>query len=353
MSCRATISPGVGDRRLCLHLAHRQDSGLRRVDHGVEVGDAVHAEVGDREGAARELRRGDRAVTNPRGERPGLGGDPAQALLVGVEDRRDHEGVLRGDRDADVDARVELDLAVAVGAVGTRVFPQRDGAGLDHHVVEGRHDLAFLGGRLQPRAALDGGGHVDLGLQIEVRRGRLRLRHPPGDRLLELGELDHLGLSLGRLRLLGDAGCGAGRGRRSRSRRSGHPRRESLLDIGLDDPAARPRSADGGEVQSAIAPRSAWRWATPSRVHRLQLRLGKGAWPLASRDPAVGPGTRPQRAPAVRWPADLGPDPHRWCRRRPCPLGTRPRPRRRCPTTTSLASPTRAIGSPTGSVSPS
>ena len=36
---------------------------------------------------------------------------------------------------------------------------------------------------------LDGAAHVDLGLQVEVRRGRLRLGHPPRDRGLELGKV--------------------------------------------------------------------------------------------------------------------------------------------------------------------
>ena len=50
-------------------------------------------------------------------------GDLAQRLLVGVEDRRDHERILRGDGDPDVDPRVDLDVAVAVGAVGARELP--------------------------------------------------------------------------------------------------------------------------------------------------------------------------------------------------------------------------------------
>ena len=58
------------------------------------------------------------------GERPRLGRDLAQALAVGVEDGRHDQRVLRGDRDADVDPRIQLDLPVAVGAVGARELAQ-------------------------------------------------------------------------------------------------------------------------------------------------------------------------------------------------------------------------------------
>ena len=50
----------------------------------------------------------------------------AQPLEVGVEDRRHDQRVLGGDRDADVDAGIELEAAVAVGAVGARVLAQGD-----------------------------------------------------------------------------------------------------------------------------------------------------------------------------------------------------------------------------------
>eukprot|EP00958_Prasinococcus_capsulatus_P009211 scaffold905_cov310-Prasinococcus_capsulatus_cf.AAC.1 len=46
----------AGDE-LLLRAANGQDGGLRGVDDGVELRDAVHAQVGDGEGAPRELRR--------------------------------------------------------------------------------------------------------------------------------------------------------------------------------------------------------------------------------------------------------------------------------------------------------
>ena len=78
-------------------------------------------------------------------QRPRLGGDLPQALAVGVEDGGDDERVLGGDRDPDVDPRVELEAPVPVGAVGPRVLPQRQRTGLDHHVVERGHDVALAG----------------------------------------------------------------------------------------------------------------------------------------------------------------------------------------------------------------
>ena len=157
------------------------------------------------------------------GQRPRLGRDLPQALAVGVEDGRHDERVLGGHRDADVDPRVELEAAVAVGAVGARVLAQRERAGLDDHVVEGGHDVALLRRRLEARPGLDRAAHVDLGLQVEVRRGRLRLGHPPGDGLLELRRApDDVDWPLA------VSGCSrdAGRrpGRRGRRRRGGRRR---------------------------------------------------------------------------------------------------------------------------------
>src|ERR687895_282792 len=50
------------------------------------------------------------------------------------------QGVAGGHGDPDVDARVLLESAVAVGAVGARELAERDRRRLHHHVVEGRDD---------------------------------------------------------------------------------------------------------------------------------------------------------------------------------------------------------------------
>ena len=92
----------------------------------------------------------DRALAHPRDQRSRLAGDLAQRLLVGVEHGRHDQRVVRRDGDAHVDARVQLDLPVAVAAVGARVLPQRQGRRLDDHVVVGRRRLAS---RAPPRLA--------------------------------------------------------------------------------------------------------------------------------------------------------------------------------------------------------
>ena len=252
----------------------------------MEVGDPVHAEVGDREGAAGELGRGDRAVPHACGERPRLGGDLAQALAVGIEDGGNHQGVLGGDRDPDVDPRVELDPAVAIGAVGPGEVAEGERARLHHHVVEGRDHLPLLGRGLERLSAFNGGGHVDLRLQVEMRRSRLRLGHPAGDGLLELRQVDDFDLALGRLGFLGHA-----RGRAGGSRRRGGSRyacRKRLLNVPLDDSSPGPGPAQAGEVQSsisrdplgdrrrldaAITPNSGWRGSGRSLR---DLRWGRG-----------------------------------------------------------------------------
>jgi hypothetical protein len=87
-------------------------------------------------------------------EAAGLAADLPERLLVGVEDRRDHERVVRRDGDSDVDALVELEAGIDVGAVRARERAQRERADLDHEVVEGRR-LAFAGDRLELRAQRD------------------------------------------------------------------------------------------------------------------------------------------------------------------------------------------------------
>jgi hypothetical protein len=71
---------------------------------------------------------GDLTRADALSERPGLGRDLGKALEVGVEHGEHDEGVLGGDRDADVDPRVLLHPPVPVGAVGARVIAQGDRA---------------------------------------------------------------------------------------------------------------------------------------------------------------------------------------------------------------------------------
>src|SRR3954469_11846434 len=266
----------VADDRLALHLADRQDRRLRRVDDRRERRDPVHAEVRDRERRARQLRRADLPVAHLLGQRARLLRDLPEALAVGVEDRRDDERSLARDRYADVHAAVHLEAAVLVARVDEREVAQGDCARLDDHVVVGRdRRVLLLGKSLELVAQLDGALHVDVHRQREVRDRGLRLRHAPGDDLLDpRGLLDgHLALAglaggrlvgLGRLllgrgllRALGPGGLDLARLRllavgavllrlRSGARRRG-------LDVGLDDPPAGAGALDLREVDVVLA----------------------------------------------------------------------------------------------------
>src|SRR5215218_8928882 len=267
----------VAHHRLGLHHPDRQDRRLRRVDDRREARHPVHAEVGDRERRARQLGRADLAVAHLLGQLVRLLGDLPEALLVGVEDRRHDQRALARDRHADVDAAVDLVLAVAIAAVDEREVAEGDRAGLDDHVVVRRHRrVVLLGQGLELLAQLHRALHVDVGRQREVRDRGLRLGHPAGDDLLDprrlldrhfaLAGLRLLGLALGGLllalgllgalllalrRLLGLRLLGGlrapGLGRRGAA--AGGRR----LDVGLDDAPAGSGALERGEVDALLA----------------------------------------------------------------------------------------------------
>src|SRR3954452_25622921 len=308
----------VADDRLLLHLADGQDRRLRRVDDRRERRHPVHAEVRDGERRARQLGRADLAVADLLGQRARLRRDLAEALAVGVEDRRDDERALAGDRDADVDPAVQLEAAVLVGAVDEREVPQGDRARLDDHVVVGRHGRALvLGEGLELLAQLDRALHVDVHREREVRDGRLRLGHPAGDDLLDpRGLLDGdvalalltgrrlLGLALGRLlalrlgllglrllRLAGLRRLGLGLGglglARLRLLRAVAALGGGGLDVGLDDAPARAGALERREVDAVLAgdpPRDRRGLRPPAvalgRRRALGLRLCAAAVPV-------------------------------------------------------------------------
>ena len=190
------------------------------------------------------------------GQRARVARDLPERLGVGVEDGRHDQRVLTRDRDADVDARVQLELAVAVGAVRARELAQRQRGRLDDEVVERRRRIV-PGGRLELLAELDRVLHVDLAGEHELRRGRLGLRHPARDRLLQPREL----LDRGRA-LAGVAPDTTGLG----TSRSGSSSRRGLgllprlppfcarrrLDVGLHDPAARPGALQRRQLDAQV-----------------------------------------------------------------------------------------------------
>ena len=152
------------------------------------------------------------------GERGRLPRDVGQPLGVGVEERRHEQRVVAGDDESDVDARVQLEAPVAVGAVDARVVAQRQRGRLQHQVVERRLDVVAR--ECEHGAAL----HVDRDRDRVVGDGRARLRDAPRDELLAACELLHRGLAL-RLARSARARRGAGRRRARRSSRScGRPR---------------------------------------------------------------------------------------------------------------------------------
>jgi hypothetical protein len=74
-----TVHDGLADG-----FADGEDGGLRRVDDGGELTDAVHAEVADGEGDADEFVRGELACPCPGGEVARFAGDLGERLAVGV-----------------------------------------------------------------------------------------------------------------------------------------------------------------------------------------------------------------------------------------------------------------------------
>ena len=92
-----------------------------------------------------------------------------------------NQGMVSGDGDPDVDARVQLEAAVAKGTVRERMVAERERRGLDDHVVEGRTASADV---FELFSECICGVHHDFCLHLEVRDGGLRLGHPPGDQCL-------------------------------------------------------------------------------------------------------------------------------------------------------------------------
>ncbi len=105
---RTASSPPKRDDSV-LGRADRDDRGLRRVEHGGEALDGVHAEVGDRERAAFEVLCAELVVAGAADDVGARGGDLGEREPLGGTDDGDDEPLRRGDGDADVRARVEED----------------------------------------------------------------------------------------------------------------------------------------------------------------------------------------------------------------------------------------------------
>ncbi len=289
-------------------LADGQDRGLRRVDHGHEALDAVHPEVRDRERARRELGRRDLALAHALGDPAGLLGDLAEALLVGVEHGRHHERVLPGHRDADVHARVELELPVAVGAVRAREVLERERRGLDHEVVEGRrrrHSPAtalscwrrLTASSMSTSSVITKSGAV--ALDSAIRRATVRCRRESSTSSISprpwSAERCFFGASLFLL----------------------------VLEVGLHDPPAGAAALDGGEVHALfLGDPPGDRGGLDALLAGLGLRFGFGLGLLVRS--SSGSSSSSASLVLVRFGAPPRPRRRSPLRRRPRP----PRPRR-------------------------
>ena len=130
---RTTGMPASATTRSWI-AADGEDRHLRRVEHGEEPIDAVHAEVRDREGAALEVRRLELACARPLDELDASGGQLGDRLELAARDDRDDEAVRHRNGEADVRGpEAEHPVALVVG-VQVRVAQERDRAELREDV---------------------------------------------------------------------------------------------------------------------------------------------------------------------------------------------------------------------------
>ena len=237
-------------------------------------------------------------------------------------------------RHADVHARVQLQAPVAIAAVRARVLAQRQRAGLhDHVVVVGACTPSArraLLGAARAREPLELGAqrharvHVDLDLQREVGDRRLRLGHPPRDRLLRARQLH--GRSSGpwpsprleRRRRRGSRRpappqapaaarpAGAGRRRAAAVAALRCTTRVPPQHVGLHDPPARAAAAERVQVDAALAgdpPRQ--RRGLDARRPRVWRRRARGR--RRRRAGAAAPTRSQRRARTLAGAREAGP----------------------------------------------
>ena len=179
---RARGDGAVADDGLLRRGADSEDRRLRRVEHGGELLDPEHPEVGDRKGAALEVALGQLAVACALDEVGTGRGRLGEREPLGLPDDGDHEARRRGDGEADVRGREaqerllgELDVDVAVAHQRHRGdLRQQVGDGDAHAGVE----LARAFDELVRERHVGGDG--------ELEDGHLpRRRQPPRDRLAD------------------------------------------------------------------------------------------------------------------------------------------------------------------------
>ena len=218
--------------------ADGEDGRVRRIDDGREFAHAVHAEIGDGARAALIFVRPEFLPAGARGEIAHFRGNFGERFGFRVaHDRRDQPAVER-DRHADVGMGKAQEPVAREHRIGRRHALQRRRPGLDDEVVERELEgrlavLAFGRGGIGLLAHGDQAVGVDVGGQIEMRNGLLRLDQTAGDGRAHRIER-HFLVSDALIQRLDLRRAGAGCARR---RCACRPR---LLHVAGDDTAVRP-----------------------------------------------------------------------------------------------------------------
>ena len=141
------------DDRPTLGCGDGEDADFRQVEDRVELADAVHAEVADREGAPRQMIGGELAGPRRDSQCRALLADFRQTQRIGPVQHRDDQAIIQGDCDADVDLTVANDRVLLEAGVQPRMPAQGDGHGLGHEVAQRELDiLGRPGAGSAPRA---------------------------------------------------------------------------------------------------------------------------------------------------------------------------------------------------------
>ena len=239
------------DDRPLLRRADSQDADLREVEDGVEVVDAEHPEVRDREAAAGHLVGGQLHRAGGLIEGLAARADLLEAEQVGVaEDGHDQPAVER-DRDAHVDVAVLNDGVADERGVHAGVLAQGQRDGLGDEVADGELDLLLGQRRIQTLTNRHNLINADVDRDVDLGGLLLGLDHAVGDGLPHPGELDP------RITARGGRGLrGGGLGRRGRLAGG-----DEGLDVAADDAAAGAAGVDliqvhtlgGGDLASQRA----------------------------------------------------------------------------------------------------
>ena len=235
---------------------------MRRVDHRIEILDAVHAQIGNRGRAALIFLRHELSRPRPRGEILHFVGDRRERFLLRLAHHRRDQPALDGDRDADVGMLVLEHRAFGPGHVGFRHLLQRQRQRLDDEIVD--RDLV---GRLAVLVLWRGGvdlfarsqkpADVAVEREIKMRNGELRFEEPAGDHLADAVVRDRVvGAGLEqcddflvgrRLHDRGRRGCCCG------SRRSHDPAaRLGCFHIARNNAAVRAGTLDARKVDASL-----------------------------------------------------------------------------------------------------